>query len=154
MIMDALDTFADNQSLINNAGTYLCNNSIDRGVTGTVPGGLVGPLVDDQGMSAELDLLVQIITTVTSGGAATIQFQLVMADDAALTTNLVVLQSTDVIALATMVAGYQFRLGVPVGITKRFWGVQYIIGTAAVTAGAFTASVVPRGGKQTNPSVG
>jgi hypothetical protein len=150
MLLDNQNLVSNNQSLVQAAGTYLSDFSIDLGATGTIPG-LGGSPNSDPGKS-DIEFIAQIVQTFTSGGAATLQVNLVMADDAALTTNLVVLESTPVLALATLVAGYQFRLGhqLPVGITKRYIGLQYIIGTAAMTAGKVTAGVIPYGGRQTN----
>ena len=49
-----------------------------------------------------------------------------MADNGALSANLTVSSETPAIALATLVAGYQFRLGtVPVGISRRFIGFRW-----------------------------
>lgn len=140
MLLDANLSFSTNQSIAQTAGTYLCDKSIDLGTVGTdVQGG--SPLADPG--RSPVPLLVQVTTAVTSGGSATVQVQLVMADDAALTSNLVVLESTDAIAVASLVAGYKFRFGtLPPGITKRYLGVQYIIGTATTTAGKVTAGLV------------
>jgi hypothetical protein len=72
-----------------------------------------------------------------------------MADNEALDSNLVVLQDTGPIAVATAKAGYQFRLALPVGITKRFLGIRYENLTNDLTAGAVTATLLIDG--QTSP---
>ncbi|MBS2025211.1 MAG: hypothetical protein JST92_22655, partial [Deltaproteobacteria bacterium] len=93
--------------------------------------------------NSEIAVDVRIDTTVTSAGAATVQLQLVTADDQGLTTNLTVIQQTDAIAKAALVKGYRFLLGkLPPGLARRFLGVRYVIGTAALTAGTASASLV------------
>jgi hypothetical protein len=158
MMLDAQNLLSDAQNLAQAAGTYLSTNAIDLWGQASIPvvpqtiGQAQGPVIKDIGRGLPPEILTQITTTFTSGGAATLQVQLVMADDAALSTNLVVLQETLALALATLVAGYQFRLAVPPGITKRYLGVRYIIGTAAMTAGNVTAGIAAS--LQTNPFVG
>lgn len=80
----------------------------------------------------------------TSGGAATLQMLLVSADDAGLVTNPVTVWDSGAIALATLVAGYQFaaphfKYGDCAG--KRYVGWKAVIGTATGTAGAVTAGL-------------
>lgn len=140
MLMDKNLLFSDAQNLAQSAGTYLSDKSIDLGVAGTDVNG--GAPIIDPGRSI-VQLVAQVVTAFTSGGSATVQAQLVMADDAALSSNLVVLESTAVIAVATLVAGYRFRFGsLPPGVTKRYVGLQYVIGTATTTAGNVTAGLV------------
>jgi hypothetical protein len=153
MIEDALNMISDAQNLAQAAGTYLSDNSIDLGATGTVPGNLVGPLIDDVGRAVNLELLVQVIQTFTSGGAATLTVNVVTADNGALTTNLTVVATSGAIALAKLIAGYQIPVLLPAGITQEFIGLQFVIGTAAMTAGKVTATLLPKGGIQTNPQV-
>jgi hypothetical protein len=151
MMLDKQLLCSDAQTLVLSAGTYLSTNTIDLGAAGTVALSGAAPSFDvGRGEdAAAVGVLAQLTADVTSGGAATLQVNLVMADDAALTSNLTVLQSTPAIALATLKAGYQFRLStLPPGVTKRYLGFQYIIGTAAITAGAITAGLVAN--KSTN----
>lgn len=150
MLLDNQNLVSNAQNLAQAAATYLSDFSIDLGATGTIPG-LGGSPNSDPG-KADIEFLAQVVQTFTSGGAGTLQVNLVMADDAALTTNLTVLASTPVLAKAALVAGYQFRLGctLPVGITQRYLGLQFIIGTAAMTAGKVTAGIIPIGGRQSN----
>lgn len=153
MIFDKGFLFDDAVSLAQAAGSYLSSFSFDTWQGNTAAVGsppIGGPLINDIGRATtELDLIVQIVTTFTSGGAATLQVQIVMADDATLATNLVVLDETRVHALADLVAGKYLELpGLPPGVTSRFLGLRYIIGTAAMTAGAITAGFTK--GRQTN----
>lgn len=144
MIIDNRFIFSDAQTLAAAAGSYVSTNSYDNGVAPTAPGGF-GTVRSDPFRGLEhMELLVQLLGTVTSGGAATLQFQLIEADDAALTTGIVVLAETAVLALATLVAGYRPRLRLPLmGLQKRYFGLRYVIGTATTTGGSVHASLVP-----------
>jgi hypothetical protein len=93
---------------------------------------------------------VQMTETAASGGASTTDFQLIMSDNADLSAP-TVLQTTTAQGKATLVAGYQARLGLPAGITKRYLGIQWVNATANYTAGKVHASLVLD--RQTNPSV-
>lgn len=154
MILDFQNLLSDNQNIAQAIGNYLSTNSIDLWGQASIPTipSLGGAVIKDIGRGLIPRLLVQLTQTVTSGGAGTLQVQLVQADDAALTTNLVVLQETIAIALANLVAGYQFRIEVPPGVTKRFLGCRYVVGGATLTAGTVTAGFVDT--LQTNPFVG
>lgn len=144
MIVDNRLLFSDAQNLAQAAGTYVSTNAFDNLAAQTAPGGF-GTIRKDNFRALEnMELLLQIMTTFTSGGAATLQFQVVQADDVALSSGVEVLQETVALALATLVQGYRPRLRIPtLGLTKRYWGLRYIIGTAAMTAGTVTAGLVP-----------
>lgn len=123
-------------------GTFLSERSIYMGNAGTVPGFTSAAPVNDKGRGTPKRLSVKVSTTCTSGGAATLKFELVMADDEALTSNLKVLKSSEAIALAQLVKGYEFRLGyLPVGISKKWLGLRGTVGTAVFTAGKITAGI-------------
>lgn len=153
MILDAENIFSLRQSLVAGVGNVLSTYSIDTGAAGALPVGYNarGNAPHDVGKGMPLEVECQINTSCTSGGAATVQAQLVMADDDALTTNLTVLAQTDAIAVATLVKGYRFAIAgtVPPGVSKRYIGIRYVIGTAAITAGTVTAALTFPGGKQT-----
>lgn len=146
MLLDMQTLMSDSQDLAVAASTVLCTNKIDLGVAGTIPPGFQarGSAQHDigrggRGMTAVL--LVQVDETFTSGGAGTLKVQLINDDDAALGSP-TILQSSEVIALATLVAGYRFRLALPAGIAERYLGVQYVVATATMTAGKVTAGLV------------
>ena len=107
------------------------------------PGGLVGnPLLHDIGRGRPILLLAQIGVATTSGGAATLEEDVIAADVGALTTNAYVIQPGIVTPLATLVAGYRFPLKVVPGKVKRqFIGTQHIVGTAVFTAGTLTVGL-------------
>ncbi len=154
MQLDLQNLVSDQQDLSQIVGAYLSDYAIDLGAVGTPA--LGGSLIADPGRSPEFDILVQVTETFV-GATATVLVELVMADDAALTSNLVSLQQapggsiTVGIPVATLVAGYTWRISPPTGITKRYLGLRYNIFTATTTAGKITAGVV--WGRQTNPSV-
>lgn len=152
MLMDKLNLLSDKQALTTGAGaSTLSTNTIDLGVVGSIPLGVVP--IYDIGRGEAVDLLIQVVTDFTSGGAATLRAEVVIADTADLATNLVVLTKTDDIALATLKAGYQFRVSVvPHGVNKQYLGVRYFNASAAAfTGGAVTAGVLFD--RQTNPVV-
>jgi len=144
---------SDSQDLTGaGTGATLCSKSIDLW-GGASSGGLITDTTlqtDVNGNSpahdpglADMGLDVRVDAAVTSAGAATVQAQVITADDQALTTNVTIIQQTDAIAKATLVAGYRFKLGrLPPGMSQRFLGVQYNVGTAALTAGKVSASLV------------
>lgn len=138
MLLDKQNLFSDAQSLAVAAGNTLSTNTIDLGTVGTIPLGLT--VKRDIGAGEPLQVVVQVVTTFAGGTSC--EFQLVHADNAALSSNLEVLQSSGAIAEASLVAGYQAKLtAFPTGTTKQYLGVRYVtLGTH--TAGAVTAGVV------------
>jgi hypothetical protein len=96
----------------------------------------------DIGKGEMLEVVVEVITA--ASGGTSVQFQLIQADDAALTTNVQVIVQTDAIAVATLVAGTQ----VPLHVSRvdpyparRYLGLRYVF-VGAVAAGAYFAGVV------------
>jgi hypothetical protein len=138
MILDSRNEFCSATALnTGGAGTYTIGNQIDLGTARNLGG--------DQA----LYLVVAATTGIAAGSAGTVQFQLVSADDAALTTNPVVhTQSAALVTgtgtgTTTLAAGNKlFAVQVPdEGSTpyKRYLGVRQVTGVAAVTAGAVDA---------------
>lgn len=149
MQLDANTEMSNNQNLAQVAATYLSDKSVDLlplGSTGTTTDFLGGALAtpSDPGKTQLMKLLAMVTTAFTSAGAATLQVNLVSADDAALTSNVTVLASTAVLAKTVLVAGYKFLISgrLPPGITQRYIGLQYVIGTATTTAGNVWAGLV------------
>jgi hypothetical protein len=159
MLFDKNLTLSDDQSLAQIAGSYLSDNSIDMGVKQTPPtrvataSGIGGPLIHDWGriIRPDLELVSIITTTFTSAGAPTLVVQTVQADDGALTTNLEVLTETRAYALAALVQGSQFPLRMPAGLSRRFFGMRYVIAVATTTAGKVTSGFAA--GRQSNVNV-
>lgn len=109
----------------------------------------------DIGSGEPLALTVQVTTTATADGAATLTINAISADDAALTSNVVVHASTGAIGKATLVAGYRVTLGIPpetnIG-ADRYWGASYTVATGPLTAGVFEAWYGPRDFAQATPN--
>lgn len=138
MMLDKQNMFSDQQALGTSA---VSTNSIDlwgQAATPTIPG-LGGTVLHDLGRGAVPGLLVQV--TVQPVGGTSVQAQIIMADDDLLTSNVVVLQESIAILTAALVPGYQFRLGIPVGVSKRYLGVKYVI-SGTYTAGNVSAGIV------------
>jgi len=77
--------------LVTATGNTTSTNIIDTEV-GT---GERYPQVRDFGVGKRLSVEISILQTLTSAGGATVQFQLVQADDAAISVNVNVVASTD-----------------------------------------------------------
>lgn len=141
MILDMQNLCSDSQDLSQVAGSYLSTNAIDlTGGTFASPGGY-GTIPRDAAKGENLNFHVQVDETFTSAGAATLVVELIMSANSDLSIY-TVLHTTPALALATLVAGYQIRVAVPyVGLTSRYLGVRYTIGTATTTAGTCTAGI-------------
>ena len=137
MILDKQNMFSDAQSLAG-TGNILSTNVLDLGVPGTLAKD--GTAVrNDLGRGEEPKFFAQIVTDVSGG--TSVQAQLVQADDAAMSTNLEVLQQTDAIAVASLKAGYQFRIGrVPAGVSRRYLALRYVV-VGTISSGAVSAGM-------------
>ena len=90
------------------------------------------------GLGNELDVVISVVATLTSGGAATIQFAVVQSDDAAVSVNVNVLTQTDVFGYASIVAGQIITVNLDrsvLGVARRYLSLRYIVGTAVLTNG-------------------
>lgn len=109
-----------------------------------------------------VDCLISIAAAVTSGGSATVQFQLIgNATDPTFASGNVILADSGAIAKAALVAGYQIRMTAKrqnmISLQPTSTFVQYVtilvtIGTAALTAGTFNGWVAPSESPQDNLS--
>lgn len=83
------------------------------------------------------------VPTALTGGTS-VNFEAVVADDAALTTNVTVIGATGAIAAASLVAGAQFDVGLQpqvASLGRRYLGARYtIVGT--FSAGTVTTDIV------------
>ncbi|MBC7818068.1 MAG: hypothetical protein IAG10_14355 [Planctomycetaceae bacterium] len=145
MILDKQLMFSEAQAVDSGVtfatGNQLSTNTIDLGAVGSQANG--GTPIYDIGRGDSIRVMARVVTAFTSGGSATMVFQLVQADNAALSSNLEVLAATNAIAVASLVAGYKAILGfVPQGVTKRYIGMRYVVATANMTAGAVTSGLV------------
>jgi hypothetical protein len=132
MIIDKLNEFADATALsTSGTGRALVGNVIDLGSTAR-----------DIGVGEDLYLVVQVDTAVTSGGAATVSFELASDAQAAIAADgtATVHFASAAIAKATLVAGYMVAaVKLPAGEYERYLGVLQNVGTAALTAGKVNA---------------
>ena len=129
MFMDERNEFSDGQTCANAASTVLSTNVIDSSVA------------RDLGNGQPVYLVIQIDTTVTSDGAALIQFRLRSDAAAAIhATTSTAHVDTGAIPKATLVAGYTQVIPLPMGTTyERYIGVQHIVSAATTTAGTYSA---------------
>ncbi|MBS0539372.1 MAG: hypothetical protein JSR47_11480 [Proteobacteria bacterium] len=136
MLIDKQNQFsADAGDTPTSTGSLASTNIVDLGVARDI-----GGAVTDQ-----LMLLCEVVTAFTSGGSGTLQVQVQTAPDngsgapGAWST----LVQSDAVALAALVPGYKFLPGELPGGTQRFVRLNYVVGTAAMTAGALKSALVP-----------
>lgn len=99
----------------------------------------------DLGPGEELHVSISVDTAVTAAGAGTVTFQLITSAAANLSSPTVIAQ-TDAIGKAALVIGTKIDLAIPhqttvqgTALGQRYLGVNYLVGTGPLTAGAFTA---------------
>lgn len=110
------------------SGNILSTNTIDLGAA------------RDIGEGTEYPYLHAIIGTAVAGGTST-EIQVVVADDAGLTTNLTVVGSSGAVATAGLTAGKRFAVPInpQIGsLGRRYLGVRYAV-TGTNSAGTVTA---------------
>lgn len=110
----------------------------------------------DLGQGEPLEIDIRVGATVTAAGAATVQFQLQTASDAAFTTPYTLVQ-TDAIPKASLAAGASIPLHVDRAspyAPLQYLRLYYNVGTGPLTAGTFTASIVKsvQDGQNASPS--
>ncbi|WP_059413443.1 MULTISPECIES: Bbp16 family capsid cement protein [Cupriavidus] len=126
MILDTQETFSLAQSIAAAAGDVVSTNVYDTGAPA------------DVGIGEEMYLYVRIGTTVTSGGAATVQVVL-QTDDNVSFSSPTEYPMSSALALAALSAGAEIvKSRLPIGL-ERYLRVVYRIGTATTTAGAADA---------------
>lgn len=122
---------------VNTAGTFVSTNSVD-----TAPLALGGNQPGDLGQGEELNIEVSILTAPTVGTSC--KYQLIQADDAALTSNVQVLVSTADIPIASLPVGtlvpLHYDRAAPFA-PKRYIGVQYV-NVGAIATHSVVASIV------------
>jgi hypothetical protein len=127
MILDLEAIFSDDQDLAQTAAAYDSTNIIEM------------PKRSDAG--TPLRILVQVTETFTSGGAATLAVD-VETDALEAMGSPTNIYTGSVIALATLVAGYEFAIDFIPRNNEEFVRLEYTIGTATTTAGKVTAGFV------------
>jgi hypothetical protein len=136
MLIDKQNQFsADTGDTPSSTGSSVSTNIIDLGVARDI-----GGAVTDQ-----LMLLCEVVTAFTSAGSATLQVQFQTAPDngSGAPGSWVTLAQSDAIPVASLVQGYKFLPGELPGPTQRFIRLNYVVGTAAMTAGTLKAALVP-----------
>lgn len=142
MLFDERSEFADATSLnTGGAGSYLVGDVMD----------LHGPEIGhgagfnttlDLGIGGEMWLVLQVDTTATSGGSATVQFHLASDSTAAVATDGSATYhfSTGAIPVASLTAGSTVAcVQLPSGSYERYLGVLQTTAVAALTAGKINA---------------
>lgn len=122
----------------NGAGNILSVNTIDQA---SLP--LGNNQAQDVGSGEPVQLVIRVMTAPTVG--TSVQFQLIQADDAALTSNLQVLAQTDAIPIASLPAGAQEVVTVPRAAPyapKRYIGARVVNVGAIATASYFGGLVL------------
>lgn len=137
MIVDYLFQFADATSVgTPNNTTVNCGSQVDLQAAGA-----------NLGDGKPLYFVVQVTTAITSGGAATVSFLLSSDSTASIAVdgNQTIHLESDVIAKATLVAGYTLAFPVPLGISntyERYLGCQVRENAGqALTGGAINAFI-------------
>ena len=104
------------------ANSTLSTNTIDLG-----PLSLGGNQAGDTGAGEQLDISISVLVAPTT--ATTVQFQLIQADDAALSSNVQVINQTDAFPIASLPAGTLVPLhwdqAAPYA-PKRYVGIRYV----------------------------
>ncbi|SKA37780.1 hypothetical protein SAMN02745126_05955 [Enhydrobacter aerosaccus] len=129
MLIDQQNQFSATQAVAA-LGSTVSANVIDLGVARDIGGDVTDQLM----------LLCEVVTPFTSGGSATLQVQFQTSPD---NSSWSTLSQSDAIPVANLVQGYKFLPGELPGPTQRYLRLNYVVGTAAMTAGAITASLVP-----------
>lgn len=150
MILDSQLQFSSAQNLAQIVGNYVSTNSIDLHLSGIpVLANLQGARDMGIGDDPALKLLVQVSTTFTSGGAATLAVNLQGATDngSGVANAFTTWWGSPAYALATLVAGARLldmdMPRPPAGVAiPRFLQLQYVVGGATTTAGNVSSYIV------------
>lgn len=132
MILDERNEFAD--------ATALSTAATGRALVGDVMD--LGAVSQDIGNGQSLYLVIQVDTAVTSGGSATVSFEVASDAQAAIAVDgsATVHAVTAAIPKASLVAGYMVAaVMLPIGTYERYLGIIQNVGTAALTAGKINA---------------
>lgn len=122
--------------------TIVSTNSVDL-----APSTIGGNQAPDIGSGMKIKAAFTITEAVV-GTVSTVQFQIITATDALLTTSVVVLGTTIAVPEAQLTLGAQMfvEMGQDVldvqGLVQRFLGCQYVIAVATTTLGTVTADFV------------
>ncbi len=138
MILDNQLKFSEDQAV---TATAISTNVIQFNATDIVPYEAAA-MVRQLGSGNEIPLMVQVTQNFNTLTSLTVTLE--TADNAALSTNAVVLATSGAIPLASLVAGYKFpTLGriFPEGTVKEFLGLRYTVTGTNPTLGRITAAL-------------
>ena len=127
MITDALLRVSDAQAVTT---TAVSTNTID--------------LLQARDIGEGKDLYAAFNVTTALAGGTSVKFEVIIADNAALSSNVVVVGSSDAILTAALVAGYSTAVRINPQIAslgKRYMGVRYTV-SGTYTSGNVTADIV------------
>lgn len=131
MILDASHLLSSAQSLAAAAGTAVSTNSFDLSVA--------------RDIGAGEPLIVHMAVGTAFAGGTNLRINVIVADDAALTSNVVILGCSPLIVTASLTALARFSLRVPraaIGsLGQRYLGVSYTT-TGTYSAGTVTTHIV------------
>ena len=99
----------------------------------------------DMGAGAPVYVCVRTLVDLASAGAATLQIQLVLADDPDLSVNVRPIYTSRVYGFAEVKRTTDLSFMWPplaIGATQRYAGLRYVVTGAPLTAGSFWAAVV------------
>jgi len=133
MILDTQSRFSDAQAV---TVTAISTNVIDLRNAAT-------PALVDEGIQDHNWLVVSVGTAFTAGGAGTLTVSLESDSTADLATSPTVHYVSPVIAVASLVVGYELRLKLPSGNYERYLGVRFTVATGPMLTGAINAFITP-----------
>lgn len=129
MITDDFLLFANAQASVRAAGDYTSTNVYDAGSN------------RDVGSGEKLEIFINVDIAFTGG--TSVEFQVIVADDAAMSVNVTQVGSTGPILTAALVVGYSTYMDVP---NQRGRGQRYMAirarGVGVFTTGSFSARMV------------
>lgn len=127
MIIDSKNNFGDNITVPKSTGAAVMGDVIDFGQKSRM------------GDGTQMYVIINVKTTFTSGGSATVKFALSTGSANTLGTDLAV---TKEYAVADLKEGEQISIAIPQGVEYQRWlGIRSTVGTANLTAGVVSASL-------------
>lgn len=130
MILDAENRFSNAQAV-----------TVTAKSTDTVDMGPNSHAKNSQGQEKKLEILIHVNTTFTAAGAGTLTVQIRSSANSDMSSP-VIHESSDVLALADLVAGNKIRYQPRVPINAgRYLDLNYVVGTGPMTAGALSAYI-------------
>lgn len=136
MFLDKQNEFSDAQAV---TVTALSTNVIDT-----------LPMTSNPNVTQDLSargvpgpyIMFAVPTAFTAGGAATLTITIESDSTANLATSPTVHWTSSAIPVASLVAGYQFFVPLPIGQVERYLGVRYTVATGPMLTGNIDAAVV------------